>query len=165
MEGKVVHSLPHPCFYSTWQTGIFFYKLTGSCKIDASYKLLVYSVKNLAGKISSGTNQNDALPMFFKAYKSHPACSVYTINWCIIYFHDSVQKTCSTNILILQSSSRRRPDDDWSISELSTVWALWPAFAHSDWNCLKCQKWSPFGVKAGESSIAPIQHHPRLFYC
>ena len=60
--------------------GIFFYKLTGSCKINASYKLLVYSVNNLAVKMSSGTNQNDALPMFFKAYESHPACSVYTIN-------------------------------------------------------------------------------------
>ena len=34
-------------------------------------------------KTSSETNQNGALPMFL-TYRSHPACSVYTINWCII---------------------------------------------------------------------------------
>ena len=34
-------------------------------------------------KTSSVTNQNDALPMLL-GYRSHAACSVYTMNWCII---------------------------------------------------------------------------------
>ena len=34
-------------------------------------------------KTSSVTNQNDALPVLL-AYRSHAACSVYTMNWCII---------------------------------------------------------------------------------